>query len=110
MLAGLRLLKWQTPASLLVLFLLGCWTLRHRAGDVGLIFGVTAIVARFWTYHRVYDDLLILLPMVALFPIATPRRRFKRSRSRTCDDSKPIRDMLSTPRGAKRQRTEIVAG
>jgi hypothetical protein len=27
-------------------------------------------VARLWTYHRSYDDLLILLPMVALFRIA----------------------------------------
>jgi len=32
--------------------------------------GVTAYVARFWTYHRWYDDALILLPMVTLFRIA----------------------------------------
>ena len=30
---------------------------------------VAALAARFWTYHRVYDDVLILLPMVALFRI-----------------------------------------
>ena len=33
--------------------------------------GVAALVARFWTYHMWYDDILILLPMVALFRIAT---------------------------------------
>ena len=32
--------------------------------------GVSALVARVWTYHRWYDDLLILFPMVALFRIA----------------------------------------
>jgi hypothetical protein len=31
---------------------------------------VTAYVARFWAYHRWYDDALILLPMVTLFRIA----------------------------------------
>jgi len=28
---------------------------------------VAAIFARFWTYHRLYDDVLLLLPAVALF-------------------------------------------
>jgi hypothetical protein len=32
--------------------------------------GVTAVVARLWSYHRWYDDLLILLPMVTLLRIA----------------------------------------
>jgi hypothetical protein len=58
------------PASLLVLAALGVWTYRHRHGDFWLLLGVTALVARFWTYHRLYDDLLILLPMIALFRLA----------------------------------------
>jgi hypothetical protein len=29
--------------------------------------GVTAILARIWTYHRWYDDLLLLFPLVVLF-------------------------------------------
>ena len=58
------------PSSLLVLGALGVWTYRHRHGDFWLLLGVTALVARFWTYHRLYDDLLILLPMIALFRIA----------------------------------------
>ena len=35
--------------------------------------GVAAYVARLWTYHRWYDDMLILLPMVALFRVAKSR-------------------------------------
>jgi len=41
------------------------------------LMGVAAFVARFWSYHRWYDDLLILLPMVALHRLAShgPTRR-----------------------------------
>jgi hypothetical protein len=51
---------------LAVLVALGFWTFQHRKGDLWTLLGATAIVARLWTYHRVYDDVLILLPMVAL--------------------------------------------
>ncbi|MFQ5936741.1 MAG: hypothetical protein ACE5LB_10055, partial [Acidiferrobacterales bacterium] len=34
------------------------------------LIGVSAIVARFWVYHRAYDDMLLLLPMITLFRIA----------------------------------------
>ncbi|MDJ0706496.1 MAG: glycosyltransferase family 87 protein [Leptolyngbyaceae cyanobacterium MO_188.B28] len=55
------------PASLVILFGLGYWTYRYRTIDSWLLIGVTSIVARLWTYHLVYDDLLILLPMITLF-------------------------------------------
>jgi hypothetical protein len=58
------------PASLLILGILGGWAFRHRKADFWLLMGVTAIVSRFWIYHRWYDDLILLLPMVALFRIA----------------------------------------
>jgi len=45
------------------------WIYRHRQKDIWLLLGVTALVTRFWTYHRWYDDLLILLPMIALFRV-----------------------------------------
>lgn len=32
--------------------------------------GITAIISRIWTYHALYDDILILIPMIALFRIA----------------------------------------
>jgi hypothetical protein len=58
------------PAMFLVLLALGCWTYSHRHVDLWLLLGVSGLVSRFWTYHRWYDDLVILLPMVALFRIA----------------------------------------
>jgi hypothetical protein len=72
-LAVLGLNAWSLPASLLVLVALGLWTHRHRQGDLWLLLGVAALVARLWTYHRVYDDLLILIPLIALFRIAKQR-------------------------------------
>ena len=41
-----------------------------RGADVWLLLGVSAIAARLWMYHRWYDDLLILLPMITLVRIA----------------------------------------
>jgi hypothetical protein len=69
-LAYVGLQEWILWASLLVFAALGFWIYRHRKGDFWILLGVTAIVARLSTYHRVYDDVLILLPMVALFLIA----------------------------------------
>jgi len=66
----LGLENWVFPATLGVFLLLGVWTFWYRRADIWLLLAVTALVARFWTYHRWYDDLLVLLPMVALFRIA----------------------------------------
>jgi hypothetical protein len=68
--ADVGLSAWGIPASLLVLCLLGVWTYAYRDADIWLSLGVTALVARMAVYHMVYDDLLVLLPMVALFRIA----------------------------------------
>ncbi len=70
LLATLRLEHWSLPASSVVLTALGVWVYCYRQRDLWLLLGVTALVARFWTYHGWYDDLLILLPMVALFRVA----------------------------------------
>ena len=69
-LADAGLARWSIPASLFVLAAFGVWTYVHRSADVWLILGVTGIVARVAICHLVYDDLLMLLPMVALFRIA----------------------------------------
>lgn len=69
-LVNLGLKEWAFPAAALLLTTLGLWTYLHRQANLWLLLGVTALVARLWTYHRWYDDLLILLPMVALFRIA----------------------------------------
>jgi Glycosyltransferase family 87 len=73
-LGSLGLEEWILPTSLIVLLALGFWIYCCRHVDLWLILGVTGYVTRFWTYHRWYDDLLILLPMVALFRIAKQRR------------------------------------
>lgn len=70
LLAALKLEEWSLPASLVILVALGWWIYHNRQGDPWLLLGVTALVTRFWTYHGWYDDLLILLPMVALFRVA----------------------------------------
>ena len=62
--------RWAAAASLLLLAGLGIWTWSRRQSDPWVLLGVTAIVARLWTYHRSYDDVLIVLPMVALLRIA----------------------------------------
>ena len=57
------------PASLALLAALALWLHTNRKTDIWIVLGVTAIVARLWTYHRLYDDLLIIIPVVALFRI-----------------------------------------
>jgi hypothetical protein len=66
--AGLQ--AWSSPVSLVLLFTLGGWVYRHRRADIWLLLGVTGYVGRLWTYHRWYDDVLILLPLIALLRIA----------------------------------------
>lgn len=57
------------PASFALLIALAAWLYLNRKADIWIALGVTAIAARLWTYHRLYDDLLIIIPMVALFRI-----------------------------------------
>ena len=62
--------EWIPHASLSMLVLLGWWLYYNRNKDICLLMGVTAIVSRIWTYHAPYDDILILISMIALFRIA----------------------------------------
>lgn len=57
------------PASLAILAVLALWLYTNRKTDIWIVLGVTAVFARLWTYHRLYDDLLIIIPVVALFRI-----------------------------------------
>lgn len=70
LLAAVNLENWSLPASMLLLVALGVWVYRHRERDPWLLLGVTGFITRFWTYHGWYDDLLILLPMIAFYRIA----------------------------------------
>ena len=66
-LGAMGLSELNMPVSLLILFGFGYWSYQYRVVDTWLWLGVAAIVSRLWTYHLVYDDLLILLPMITLF-------------------------------------------
>ncbi|HLE26396.1 MAG TPA: hypothetical protein VI935_12230 [Thermodesulfobacteriota bacterium] len=74
LLTTLGLKAWIIPVTLFIMALQGLWTFRYRNGDIWLLVSVAAIIARVWAYHRWFDDLLILLPMVALFRIANRER------------------------------------
>jgi hypothetical protein len=69
-LSSIGLSDWIMPASLVVLAAAGAWIYRHRHIDPWLLLGVTGVVARIWSYHRVYDDVLIVLPAIALYRVA----------------------------------------
>lgn len=69
-LGALGLRSWALPASISVLTLHAFWSWRHREADPWTLIGVAAIMARIWAYHRVYDDLLLILPLVALYRLA----------------------------------------
>ena len=69
-LSFLGLSQGITAASLTRFAGLGVWTYVYRRCDVWLLAGVAALVARFWTYHGWYDDLLVVLPLISLFRIA----------------------------------------
>jgi hypothetical protein len=59
----------NTPLTLVMLIALGVWIGWHRSIDIWVLLGVCGIIARLWTYHRIYDDMLILLPTIAVFQI-----------------------------------------
>lgn len=66
---GLKHLSFPASAAILAAF--AYWTWRNRRVDLWLLLGVAGYVSRFWTYHQSYDDIVMLLPMVALIRVAT---------------------------------------
>lgn len=60
--------------SLMLLAGLAAFTWWHRRVDVWLLLGIAAIVARLWTYHRVYDDGLMIVPLAASARLAADCR------------------------------------
>jgi hypothetical protein len=65
--------RWIALLSVSVLFALGAWVWWRRRADLLVVTGVVALVARLWTYHNWYDDLLLVVPMAALFRVARSR-------------------------------------
>lgn len=69
-LTNLGLGEWSLYASGLALAGLGAWIYVYRHTDRWILVGVSALVARLWMYHWSYDNVLVVLPMIALFRIA----------------------------------------
>jgi len=51
----------------------GAWLFRRRRTDPWILLGVCAIAARMGWYHRFYDDMLLVLPVIALIRILGSR-------------------------------------
>jgi hypothetical protein len=70
---------WILPGSLLMLCGAGVWTLAAAKADPWLVFGVLSVIARTWSYHRWYDDMLLLGPLVSLCRLAAqePKNSWK---------------------------------
>lgn len=79
LLAGAGLAAWMPHASLAALAALAGFVAGCRRADPWLLIGVAAVAARFWTYHRWYDDLLILIAAIALVRVAFDRSQPRRS-------------------------------
>ena len=73
-LGNLGLKQLIFPFSFVFISAFGFWLYRFRKIDIWIQLGVAAIVARLWTYHRLYDDLLILVPMITIFRIVRSNR------------------------------------
>jgi hypothetical protein len=61
---------WALPASIVILFGFAAWVFRHRRADFWILAGTAALVTRLFIHHRLYDDMLILVPMITLFRLA----------------------------------------
>lgn len=68
-LGSLGLKQLIFPFSFVFISAFGVWLFIFRKIDIWIQLGVAAIVARIWTYHRLYDDLLIIVPMITIFRI-----------------------------------------
>jgi len=69
LLGALGLQEYLGIASAAVLAILGLWCWRGRKRPIWLLMAVAALVGRFCAYHGWYDDVLLLLPLLALFRV-----------------------------------------
>jgi hypothetical protein len=58
------------PVTALILLATGWWIHRRRQADLWILLGVAALVAQLSVHHRLYDHLLILVPLVTLLRLA----------------------------------------
>jgi len=67
LLAFVGLQRFNLLASAILFFVFGIWVYIYKKADIWLLLAVTAIFSRLWMYHRVYDDILLIVPMITLF-------------------------------------------
>ena len=65
-LTAIGLQQLMLPVSVALLIALGAWQYQYRRADIWVRLGVAAMIARFWTYHRLYDDVIVVVALVAL--------------------------------------------
>ena len=58
--------KLILPAAFVLLLVHTVWLYFYKKEDVWLLLGITAIITRIWTYHGIYDDLLMIIPLIAI--------------------------------------------
>jgi hypothetical protein len=66
-LSMLGLSQLSVLASLVIVVAAGCWVYLNRRNDLWQLIGVVALVSRFGVHHRWYDDMLVVLAIVAAF-------------------------------------------
>jgi hypothetical protein len=67
--------QWNSIASIILLVLLGIWLWRFGNHETYWIaVGLTGVFCRMWTYHNVYDDILIVPAMLAFWQLARQRK------------------------------------
>jgi hypothetical protein len=62
--------SWVLAATAVTLVAFGWWVFRNRGADLWILMGAAALVTRLAFHHRLYDDVLLLVPMITLFRLA----------------------------------------
>jgi hypothetical protein len=66
---GLGLESLNLPLSVAAVALLAALLYAFRRSDVWLRLSLAAVVARFWSFHFRYDDMLLVIPLIALIRV-----------------------------------------
>ncbi len=64
---------WILYYAAALFFTLGIWLCRYRSADLWLLAGAAAIVARTWIFAYSYGELLMLIPLIALYRMLKQR-------------------------------------
>lgn len=57
------------PVSLALLTAVSVWAWTYRTTHAWLVIGAAGVVSRLWIHHRAFDDVLLVIPAIALFHV-----------------------------------------